>query len=248
MIDINNKSFNFYNSNLIIENHVNLLKENKNIDIFTESIYVISEKYIPFREESLFFNQFKNNILNFNNIKSQTLDKNFNTFTGVEFLFSENSIKEEKSYIDFCLLDSNFLLIDLNNLKYSYQFLENELSKIINNKVIPIITHPERLAYQMEINNLKQLKDMGVLFQLSLASLAGNFGENIEKKSINLLQNGVFDFIASDTTNYSEVDNNFLEKNLDKSRNLVGSSSLDKLIYKNPLNIIDNKSSNNYQI
>ena len=176
------------------------------------------------------------------------MDKNFNTFTGVEFLFSENNIKEEKSYIDFCLLDSNFLLIDLNNLKYSYQFLENELSKIINNKVIPIITHPERLAYQIEINNLKQLKDMGVLFQLSLASLAGNFGENIEKKSINLLQNGVFDFIASDTTNYSEVDNNFLEKNLDKSRNLVGSSSLDKLIYKNPLNIIDNKSSNNYQI
>ena len=248
MIDINNKSFNFYNSNILIDNHLNLLKENENIDIFTESIYVISEKYIPFREENLFFNQFKNSILNFNNNKSKVFNKNFNTFSGIEFLFSENSIKEKNSYINFCLLDSNFLLIDLNNLKYSYEFLKKELSKIINNKVIPIITHPERLAYQIEINNLKQLKDIGVLFQLSLASLASNFGENIEKNSINLLQNGIFDFIASDTTNYSEFNNNKLEKILDKSRKLIGSASLDRLIYKNPSNIIDNKSSNNYQI
>ena len=247
MIDINNKSFNFYNSNSIIDNHINLLKADTNLDIFTESIYIISEKYMPLREQKLFFNQFKNSISNFNNNKSEITNKNYNTYVGIEFLFSDNP-SEENNYQNLCLLNSNFLLIDMNNFEFPYKFLKKELSKIIGNKIIPIITHPERLEPQIEISKLKQLKDIGVLFQLSLGSLENIYGEKVEKNSINLLKNGIFDFIASDTTNYSVFNNTFLEKSLEKSRRLVGSSYLDELIYKNPLNIMDNKSSNNYQI
>jgi len=248
MIDINNKSFNFYNSNIIIDNHLDLFEANKSQDLFTDSIYIISEKYIPFRKNKLFLNQFSNNILNFNKNKSKIINKSYDTYSGVEFLFSENSFIEENHYNDSCLLNSNFLLIDMNNIEFSYQLLVKKLSEIISNKIIPIIAHPERLDYQIEIKQLKELKDLGVLFQLSLGSLESIFGEKVEINSINLLKNGIFDFIASDTTNYYKFNNIFLEKSLDKSRKLIGSASLDELIYKNPLNIIDKKSSNNYQI
>ena len=247
MIDINNKSFNFYDSNNLIENHINSLRLNNSFDVFTESIYTISEKYVPLRERKVFFNQFNNRISNFNNEKSEIINKKYETFTGIEILFSENSLIEAINYKDYCLLDSNFLLIDLNHNKYIIKKLEKNLSQIIENKIIPIIAHPERLE-EFDINKLKKLKNLGVLFQLSIGSLQNFFGKKVEENSINLLKNGVFDFIASDTNNYEIFDDIFLEKSLDKASKIIGSSSITELIYKNPSNLLDHKTSNNYQI
>tara|TARA_B110001454_G_scaffold92395_1_gene88072 strand:+ start:582 stop:1325 length:744 start_codon:yes stop_codon:yes gene_type:complete len=247
MIDINNKSFNFYDSNNMIENHINSLRLNNSFDVFTESIYTISEKYIPLRERKVFFNQFNNRVSNFNIEKSEIINKKYETFTGIEILFSENSLIEAINYKDYCLLDSNFLLIDLNHNKYIIKKLEKNLSQIIENKIIPIIAHPERLE-EFDINKLKKLKNLGVLFQLSIGSLQNFFGKKVGENSINLLKYGVFDFIASDTNNYETFDDIFLEKSLDKASKIIGSSSITELIYKNPSNLLDHKTSNNYQI
>ena len=247
MIDINNKSFNFYDSNNMIENHINSLRLNNSFDVFTESIYTISEKYIPLRERKVFFNQFNNRVSNFNIEKSEIINKKYETFTGIEILFSENNLIEAINYKDYCLLDSNFLLIDLNHNKYIIKKLEKNLSQIIENKIIPIIAHPERLE-EFDINKLKKLKNLGVLFQLSIGSLQNFFGKKVGENSINLLKYGVFDFIASDTNNYETFDDIFLEKSLDKASKIIGSSSITELIYKNPSNLLDHKTSNNYQI
>ena len=71
---------------------------------------------MPLREQKLFFNQFKNSISNFNNNKSEITNKNYNTYVGIEFLFSDNP-SEENNYQNLCLLNSNFLLIDMNNFE-----------------------------------------------------------------------------------------------------------------------------------
>tara|TARA_B110000438_G_scaffold56961_1_gene57022 strand:- start:12260 stop:13003 length:744 start_codon:yes stop_codon:yes gene_type:complete len=247
MIDINNKSFNFYDSDNMIESQINILRLNNSFDIFTDSIYTISEKYIPIRKRKVFFNQFNNRVSSFNNEKSEIINKKYETFTGIEILFSENSLIEANDYKDFCLLDSNFLLLDLNHNKSIIKKLEKNLSQIIENKIIPIIAHPERLE-EVDINKLKKLKKLGVLFQLSIGSLQKNFGEKVEENSINLLKYGIFDFIASDTNNYEMFNDIFLEKSLDKASKIIGYSSMTELIYKNPSNILDHKTSNNYQI
>ena len=66
--------------------------------------------------------------------------------------------------------------------------------------------------------------------------------------TINLLKNDIFDFIASDTVNYEYLDESYLEKILNDLSEIISHSKLDEIIYKNPLNIIDHKNSNNYQI
>ena len=83
---------------------------------------------------------------------------------------------------------------------------------------------------------------------MSLGSLDGSFGESAKINSINLLKNDIFDFIASDTVNYEYLDESYLEKILNDLSEIIGHSKLDEIIYKNPLNIIDHKNSNNYQI
>ena len=46
MIDINNKKFNFYDPVTIVDN-------DKEDQIFSETLYILSEKYIPSRENKM---------------------------------------------------------------------------------------------------------------------------------------------------------------------------------------------------
>ena len=49
------------------------------------------------------------------------------------------------------------------------------------------------------------------------------------------------------TLNYKKIDESYLEITLDEVSEIIGHSKLDQIIYKNPLNIIDHKNSNNYR-
>ena len=117
-----------------------------------------------------------------------------------------------------------------------------------NQNIIPIISHPERIDKLTDLSEIRKLKKNGVLFQLSLGSLDGSFGELIILNSKKLLAKDTYDFIASDTVNYKKIDESYLEIRLDEVSEIIGHSKLDQIIYKNALNIIDHKNSNNYQI
>ena len=246
MIDINNKIFNFYEPSQIIDEQLNLLQKNKVENVFTDSIYIISEKYIPLREKNFLINQFYNLVTNYNYEKSKIYEKKENNLSGTEVIFTREFLEINTQIIDYCLVDSNFLLMDLtnNNSKIDYSNFE----ELKNQNIIPIISHPERIDKLTDLSEIRKLKKNGVLFQLSLGSLDGSFGELIRLNSKKLLAKDTYDFIASDTVNYKKIDESYLEIRLDEVSEIIGHSKLDQIIYKNPLNIIDHKNSNNYQI
>ena len=64
MIDINNKKFNFYDPVTIVDN-------DKEDLIFSETLYILSEKYIPSRENKMIMNQFENLVINHNNTEEK---------------------------------------------------------------------------------------------------------------------------------------------------------------------------------
>ena len=247
MIDINNKIFNFYDPSNIMESELESLQNSLSEGIFTDSIYTISEKYIPEREKTYLLNQFNNLVTNFNFEKSKIIKKEENNLSGVEVIFRDELINRNQEMQEYCLVDSNFMLLDvLDNIEIIMS--DNILNEFKNQNIIPIISHPERLTKNKEISKFEKLKNEGVLFQMSLGSLDGSFGESTKINSINLLENDIFDFIASDTVNYECLDESYLEKILNDLSEIIGHSKLDEIIYKNPLNIIDHKNSNNYQI
>ena len=247
MIDINNKIFNFYDPSNIMESELESLQNSLSEGIFTDSIYTISEKYIPEREKTYLLNQFNNLVTNFNFEKSKIINKEENNLSGIEVIFRKELINYNQEIQDYCLVDSNFMLIDVfDNIEIIMS--DNILDEFKNQNIIPIIAHPERFNKNTEISKFEKLKNNGVLFQMSLGSLDGSFGEDAKLNSINLLENDIYDFIASDTVNYDNLNQSYLEKILDDLSEIIGHSKLDEIIYKNPLNIIDHKNSNNYQI
>ena len=61
----------------------------------------------------------------------------------------------------------------------------------------PVLAHPERYVY-MEGKDYQRLKEMQVLFQLNLLSLAGLYGPGAARRAEILLEAGMYDLCGSD--------------------------------------------------
>jgi len=243
LIDINNKKFNFYEP-------IDFSFEEIKDDFFTDIIYTISEKYLPLRKQRNMKNQFNNVILNYaNQISEEEPQKNI--FSGIENILSKNLIvRIDKDFKDVSLVSSNFILLDLNH-NQNFTEIENLLNDILERKIIPIVTHPERYEFfsaKKDNKNIKNLKLKGVLFQLSLGSFNSLYGEKIKQISDIFLNHGFYDFIATDSIRNESIDKKFLEISIDNIVKKIGSSQLNEVFYKNPKNIIDKISFNDYGI
>jgi len=61
----------------------------------------------------------------------------------------------------------------------------------------PILAHPERYPY-MDIDQLRTLREWGVLLQINTISLTGYYGKEAKKAVESLIDNQLVDFISSD--------------------------------------------------
>ena len=75
--------------------------------------------------------------------------------------------------------------------------LRNILLRIKAKGYYPILAHPERYVY-MGKNEYKQLKEMGVKFQLNLFSLKGMYGKDVKKKAKHLQKLGMYEYFGTD--------------------------------------------------
>lgn len=75
--------------------------------------------------------------------------------------------------------------------------MKDILKRILAKGYFPVLAHPERYEY-MSDKDYKELKTMGVLFQMNLSSLAGAYGGFAKAKSEWMLKKGFYDFFGSD--------------------------------------------------
>ena len=70
---------------------------------------------------------------------------------------------------------------------------------LMKRNIRSMIAHPERNRAIMEdMNKLKRLKELGCLTQITSSSITGTFGKKIQRISIEMLNQGLVDIIASD--------------------------------------------------
>ena len=75
--------------------------------------------------------------------------------------------------------------------------LNNILLRIKAKGYMPVLAHPERYVY-MEEDDYLRLKEMNMVFQLNLPSLAGAYGMAVQKKARMLLEKGWYDLCGMD--------------------------------------------------
>lgn len=94
------------------------------------------------------------------------------------------------------IIDGRHLLIETSYFNPPTGF-HQILRQIKEKGYQPVLAHPERYHY-MEQKNYADLKALGVQFQLNLLSVFGYYGEKAQKKAMELLKKGAYNWIGSD--------------------------------------------------
>lgn len=135
-----------------------------------------------------------------------TIHKAFSDFIKKDDSFIKNAASEYMIDGNFeSLIDSNQILFLKERIlltEFSYfqkpDHVNELLFKLIQKDITPILAHPERYRYIKDLEEYKDLKERGFLFQLNLLALSGHYGKDALAKSTLLLKNELYDFIGTD--------------------------------------------------
>ncbi|MBP7654129.1 tyrosine protein phosphatase [Candidatus Dependentiae bacterium] len=118
---------------------------------------------------------------------------------------------------------------------------EEIIFKLLVNKYIPIIAHPERNAeFLQRPEKLYKLIEKGALTQMNAGSLLGDFGGRVSKVSKLFLQNKFIHFIGSDS-HYFENRCSKLTKWIEMASHYVGLDYATDMVTTFPKKILDSK-------
>lgn len=85
-------------------------------------------------------------------------------------------------------------------------FVKDVVYKLIEDGYRPIIAHPERYSYVKEdIGFVKELKNMGALFQSNYGSIIGMYGNSAKKTVKKLLKENLISFLGSDVHKTGQI-------------------------------------------
>ena len=115
---------------------------------------------------------------------------------------------------------------------------ENLIQKLLDNKIRPIIAHPERNKEVIrDLTKIEPFVEMGCLLQLTASAVAGHFGEGPHLCARQLLELGVVSVMATDAHNLKGRRPELREGML-AAAEILGQAAAHDLVYKRPLAII----------
>lgn len=215
-----------------IEESIELLKLASNsgiTDIFMTPHYIKNSDYVA--------NNKKKNVI-LNKLKKAIVDNgiDINIYCGNEIYLTDGIVDLIKNGEIDTLNNTKYILIEFSlfNEDKNAIYLIDEL---IKSGYIPILAHPERYTYlDRGFTLLKELKDLGCLFQGNYQSLFGKYGKDAKKRLKKLLKMDYISFLGSDIHHAEEMNMDKLYKKL--KRIVKTDEKVDALLKNNVDNII----------
>lgn len=172
-------------------------------------------------------------------INEEIRNLNINFYAGQEIRVTDRVIDDINNGNIEGINNSNYLLLEFpsNEVPHYSKQLFYELQTM---GYIPIIAHPERnKAIVQNLDLLFELINGGALSQLTTSSILGDFGSNVRRISLKIMDNNLAHFIASDA--HSATTRSFVMKQLFKERKLKNYSEIFEDCIENGSLIIKNE-------
>lgn len=172
------------------------------------------------------------------NLKNKGIETNL--YLGNEIYMSENMmnllIEGKASTIN----NSSYVLFEMP-LNAEPMNLYDVIYSLQENKLIPVLAHPERYSFvQKEPELINDLIEKGVLMQANYGSILGQYGEKAEIIVRKFLEANMIHFLGSDVHRQNTIYKKIPEA-LEEIRNIVGDEKLEELTTKNPKLALNNK-------
>lgn len=115
---------------------------------------------------------------------------------------------------------------------------ENLIQKLLDNKIRPIIAHPERNKEVIrDLTKIEPFVEMGCLLQLTASAVAGHFGAGPHLCARQLLELGVVNVLATDAHNLKGRRPE-LREGMEAAAEIVGDAAAHALVHQNPRAIV----------
>ncbi len=163
-----------------------------------------------------------------------------NLYLGNEIYMTENImdllIQGKASTIN----DTCYVLFEMP-LDIEPENLYNVIYSLNENKLIPILAHPERYKFvQKEPELINDLIEQGVLMQANYGSILGQYGPKAEIIVRKFFENKMIHFLGSDVhrpkTTYKAI-----PRALEEIKDIIGEQELEKLTTTNAMLVLKNK-------
>lgn len=170
----------------------------------------------------------------------QTKAKDVDLYLGNEIYISENMMNLLEEGKASTINNTSYVLFELP-LNQEPMFLYNVIYEMMQNKLVPILAHPERYSFVQENPELVyDLIQRGVLMQANYGSIIGQYGEKAQIIVKKLLQNNMIHFFGSDVhrenTIYPKMPQILAELN-----KLISEDKIEELTTINPKLVLQNK-------
>ncbi|SNT16878.1 Tyrosine-protein phosphatase YwqE [Ekhidna lutea] len=143
-----------------------------------------------------------------------------------EYYVDENFIAKVKARDTLLSFGDNMILVEAPFQNKPIYF-ESAMFDLMAIGLQPVLAHPERYQFlEGSINWLEELKEIGVMFQITLGSIGGYYGAVPQKLGKYLIKLGLVDFLGSDLHRQAHIP--FMKKGLESSeiQKLIKNGSL----------------------
>ena len=107
---------------------------------------------------------------------------------------------------DILTFNDNHLLFEMSYTRAPTDLIDM-IFEIEQSGYQPVLAHPERYVFMHNhFDEYKNLKEFGVLFQVNINSLAGYYNRQVQKIAQKLADEGMIDFVGSDTHKARQVE------------------------------------------
>lgn len=108
----------------------------------------------------------------------------------------DNLFLKRLHYGDILRVSDDMVLVEVSAAGAPYGF-EGMIRDMMSGGSRPLLAHPERYGFMKEKEYMR-LHEMGVLFQLNIASLTGYYGKDVKIRAESLLKKGLYYGYGSD--------------------------------------------------
>jgi protein-tyrosine phosphatase len=158
-------------------------------------------------------------------------------YPGADIHIAPNLIAGLRSGELLTLGDTRYLLVEPPHQVAPLR-LEDLFFELLVADYVPILTHPERLAWiETRYDTIKRLAQRGVWMQITAGSLAGTFGRRARYWANRMLDEGLVHVLATDAHNVRGRPPN-LSVGRDLAAKRVGAQEAEHLVNTRPMGIL----------
>lgn len=172
------------------------------------------------------------------NLKAKEIDVDL--YLGNEIYTSENIVNLLEAGKASTINNTSYILFEFP-LNQEPMFLYNVIYEMMQNKLVPILAHPERYTFvQQNPQLVYDLIQRGVLMQANYGSIIGLYGKKAQIIVKKLLQNNMIHFLGSDVHRESTIYPK-IPKILSELDKLISEDKIEELTTINPKLVLQNK-------